>query len=268
MLSTEFPVISQKVLQEEGPLLFEKISEASKVGFFYLEMPEDCRLLINAVRNYANSCFSDSALKNTERRYYDGGGNIQREQIYFARHEWTQLPKEITDFIQKTSSINIKILEIVYTWCGYQESEFKKISGGATSHEGSDYLNFSRYRPEMNFKGFGEHKDSGEATLLDIDKIGLEVNHHGHWVDIKPMKDHFVIIFGESLEVLINDREKLIAANHRVRQCTEERLSIALFTQNHLEWPTYQRIGNKFVIFKETGKEFEEYCFAKTSAYK
>jgi hypothetical protein len=270
MLSTSespFVTVSQSLWTGQDETLKKEISEAAKRGFFYLEMPDDCRPLVKEVKDFASWVFSMRNLNSTN--YHDGGGNIQREQAYFHEEEWSTLfPEKVLELTQKISSINIEILKNIYSWAGFSECDYEKISGGATSGKGTSVLNFSHYRAEKKQKGLGEHRDFGQITLLFIDKVGLQVHFHGNWVDVKPMENHFVIIFGQTLEVLIHDKSQLIAANHRVAQVFEDRISITLFTHNRSDTPIQQRIDDEIKVYRNTSYEFLQECLENTQAFK
>ncbi len=251
---------------------FDKITECAKLGFFYLEMPEECKSLIPAVVHFANNFYRDTYIQKFnqivgEAQYY-GRGNVQREAIFFEQRYWAEyLPEDVLNLSKKLALINIEILKVIYHWAGFKESDYDKISGEAVSQNGAAYINFSHYRPEKEIKGIGEHKDYGLVTLLFFNKLGLQINNNGEWIDAEPNESRFLIIFGQALEIFINDTQKLIAANHRVTQCFEDRISVALFTQNSMKLPLYQSKAGQLEIYKNNGREFIDECIANSTAY-
>jgi len=80
-------------------------------------------------------------------------------------------------------------------------------------------------------QGVGAHKDSGVLTLLYIEpgKAGLQVEHHGEWIDAPPIDDAFVVNVGELLEVATDGY--LTATVHRVLSPSagDDRISIPFF---------------------------------------
>ena len=265
-MQSPFVTISQGLWTRQDETLRGEMTEAAKRGFFYLEMPEDCRSLVKELKDFAEWWFK-SGTKNLNE--FDGGDLIQGEKAYFDQGDWALfLPEKVLDLTQKISSISIEILKTIYSWAGFSERDYEKISGGATLGKGKAVLNLTHYRKEINQKGLGEHRDFGQITLLLIDKIGLQVLFQDEWVDVDPMDNYFVIIFGQTLEVLINNKSQLIAANHRVAQVFEDRISMALFTHNHGETPIYQRINKELLVYRTTSYEFLMECLANTEAFK
>lgn len=187
----------------------------------------------------------------------------------FSREQWSKLlPEKVLEFSQKISSISIGVLKAVYSWAQFPECDYEKISGGAILGRGTSALTFNNYPVNKQKKGLGEHQDFGQVTLLFIDKVGLEVQFQDNWVDVKPMENHFVVLFGQTLEVLINDKSRLIAASHRVVQCFEDRMSIALFTHNHNDTQILQRTENGLIVYRTASHEFLMECLQKTLAFK
>ncbi|MEY2848403.1 MAG: hypothetical protein RI885_1068 [Actinomycetota bacterium] len=80
-------------------------------------------------------------------------------------------------------------------------------------------------------QGVGAHKDSGVLTLLFVEpgKGGLQVEHHGEWIDAPPLDGAFVVNIGELLEVATNGYLK--ATVHRVisPRVGDDRVSIPFF---------------------------------------
>lgn len=79
-------------------------------------------------------------------------------------------------------------------------------------------------------QGVGGHKDAGVLTLLlpEPGTRGLQVEHHGRWIDADPLPGAFIVNIGELLEVATGGLLK--ATEHRVlRPGGRERLSIPFF---------------------------------------
>jgi isopenicillin N synthase-like dioxygenase len=69
--------------------------------------------------------------------------------------------------------------------------------------------------PEQG-QGVGAHRDGGVLTLLLVEpgKAGLQVEHHGAWIDVVPEPGAFVVNIGEMLELATGGY--LRATLHRV----------------------------------------------------
>lgn len=79
-------------------------------------------------------------------------------------------------------------------------------------------------------QGVGGHKDAGVLTLLlpEPGTCGLQVEHHGRWIDADPLPGAFIVNIGELLEVATGGLLK--ATEHRVLSPGgRERLSIPFF---------------------------------------
>ncbi|KAI1269155.1 2OG-Fe(II) oxygenase superfamily protein [Xylariaceae sp. FL1019] len=81
-------------------------------------------------------------------------------------------------------------------------------------------------------QGVGPHKDSsGWWTFLlqaSPEAHGLQVlNKSGHWIDVPPVPDTFVVNIGQAFEVVTNGLCK--ATTHRVRSGQVERYSVPFF---------------------------------------
>lgn len=85
-------------------------------------------------------------------------------------------------------------------------------------------------------QGVGAHKDPGYLTfVLQDEQSGLEVEHDGQWIDVKPMPGSFVVNIGELLELASDGF--LQATNHRVRspKAGTTRYSVAYFMAAQLD---------------------------------
>ncbi|CAN6461409.1 unnamed protein product [Victoria cruziana] len=68
--------------------------------------------------------------------------------------------------------------------------------------------------PELTL-GMPPHSDYGFLTLLLQDGVaGLQVQHQGRWVNVKPFKGSFVVNIGDHLEIFSNGKYKSVL--HRV----------------------------------------------------
>lgn len=80
-------------------------------------------------------------------------------------------------------------------------------------------------------QGVGAHKDGGVLTLLFVEpgKAGLQVEHHGQWIDAPPLDGAFIVNIGEMLEVATSGYLK--ATSHRVvsQSSGGDRISVPYF---------------------------------------
>lgn len=111
----------------------------------------------------------------------------------------------------------------------------------AAFDEPSTLLKIVRYPgrdPEASgsTQGVGAHKDSGVLTLLLVEpgKAGLQVEHHGSWIDAPPVEDAFIVNIGELLEVATDGYLK--ATVHRVvtPPAGQTRVSVPFFFNPNL----------------------------------
>lgn len=77
-----FITISQDSWMKQDEVFEKELSEAAKRGFFYLEMPEDCKQLVMEVKAFAYWWFAGGSKSCN---YHNGGEHIQREQAYFLQ---------------------------------------------------------------------------------------------------------------------------------------------------------------------------------------
>jgi len=97
-----------------------------------------------------------------------------------------------------------------------------------------------RYPGESNpepKQGVGEHRDGGVLTLLLVEpgKGGLQVEHHGEWIDAPPIDGAFVVNIGEMLELATGGYLK--ATLHRVisPRVGDDRISVPYFFNPSLD---------------------------------
>ncbi|KAK9064052.1 hypothetical protein SSX86_017924 [Deinandra increscens subsp. villosa] len=81
-------------------------------------------------------------------------------------------------------------------------------------------------QPQLTL-GLPPHSDYSLLTLLLQDQVaGLQIQHNGKWVTVKPVPNSFVVNIGDQFEILSNGRYKSVV--HRVAVNSERsRLSVA-----------------------------------------
>ncbi len=257
---------SEKSLNED---FVQKINQALRLGFFYLEIPDDCRSYLELTLKYANSFYANENIRKIKHEgftSYNDRDNMQVESLYLEKKYWeTYLAHQYPDCLvaaRKMHQLSIEILKTVYNHFGIAESDHEMASGGLSTGNGVVHLTFHHYRHEKAQEGLAAHKDFGQVSVLFTDKKGLQAKQNEEWIDVPPLKDHFIINFGKVLEILINDPDRLIASEHRVVRLAEDRISFGVFTDNGGDMPLYQRQANKFIVFRESSQEFLQESFA------
>ncbi|KAI3778349.1 hypothetical protein L2E82_07585 [Cichorium intybus] len=88
-------------------------------------------------------------------------------------------------------------------------------------------------QPELTL-GLPPHSDYGLLTLLLQDQVeGLQIQHNGRWVTVKPIPNSFVVNIGDQFEIFSNGRYKSVV--HRVAvNSMRSRLSVASLHSVHV----------------------------------
>lgn len=240
-----------------------KITQAAKLGFFYLEIPTDCKKLIPEMVEFANNFYQNSEIRKITKKsnhsaFVDRKDN-QCESLYLDKNDWNpdfHISENFIIMANKMNQICIDVLRTLYRHIAIDEKDFDLVSGGAASDKGRSNFGFNHYRPERTQEGLTEHKDHGHIALLFNNKLGLQFNVDNKWMDETPIQNHFVVIIGKTLEFLIEDRSILKAPIHRVIQCTEDRISFFAQITNHLESPVYKKEGSEFKRFHESYRNY------------
>jgi len=265
-----FVKISQNELSSNT--FFEKLAQACQVGFFYLEIPQNLKSLIDHSVNFGNSFYKTDEYTNLTNLegfsgYYDRK-NFQVESLYLEKKYWEEkLSCELKNVAYEMQITSVDILKKVLTHCNVLQSEWNLVTGGATSFNCQTHLTYNHYRFEKNnddIQGMHEHCDFGQITVLFINKPGLQVKFENEWHNVDPVENHFVINFGAALEKLINNPAKLVAASHRVLRVSNDRISFGIFTDNSNESMIYTMIDGNLI---STGMTFQECAEKGFSAY-
>lgn len=244
-----------------------KVSQAAKQGFFYLEIPGECKKLTNESVEFANSFYKDPEIRKIKKQddytAFIDRKNLQCESLYLEQSHWDQqLPKNVATMAKKMNELSIDILKMFFRHFSIAKADYDRASGGMTSNKGGSVFVFHHYRSENQQEGLLPHKDFGHLTLLFINKLGLQFNVNGEWLDATPMQDYFVVNIGRTLENLINNQNQLIAPIHRVIQCSEGRISFAAQIENNLETPLYKKEGNQLIIFHDSCRKYVDEIIA------
>jgi len=264
-ISNNFIRISQE--EFHGTALNEKLKQAAQIGFFYLEIPVNCKPLIKEAIYFANSFYKDPAIKNLKLEGLSGylsREKSQLESLLLKNNYWTEyLSPAISQLASNMNTLAIELLKKTLSLCEISDEEQGEASGYVTEGKGDVYFTLNHYRSEKITQGIHSHRDFGQITVLFIDQLGLQAEVDRNWVDVVPLEDHFVINFGRALETAVNNPNQLNAAWHRVQQVSKDRISFGVFADNNIASMIYQKTNEGL---KSTGEVFADYlqkCFAE-----
>jgi isopenicillin N synthase-like dioxygenase len=244
----------------------KKLAEALKQGFFYLEIPEECRPLLSDAIEFADTFHRNEAIKALKLGGFNGyhdREHAQVESFYCERELWRDVySSNLQKFASKIDVLALELLKRALEICEVPDSYWNSATVGLMEGKGSHYLSFNHYRPEKNQIGIKEHRDFGFVTFLYTDKKGLECRIENEWVAIPPKENHLIVNFGRAFEILVNDPQRLNAAWHRVKKVEEDRTSFALFLEGSMELPTYRlKKTQELEVVHEDYTTFLNHCF-------
>jgi len=258
--------ISQQEWENESSELDQKMAEACRLGFFYLEIPQDCIQFIPAATQFSHSFYKDERTKNLKLPDFCGYNDRpwQAESLFLEPKDWEEhLPHEVNRLAKSMNDLSLQISKKILGFCGFSEKDWSLVSGGLTEDKGWVHLSVNHYRPEKEGIGMEEHKDMGQVTVLFFNQEGLEVMHQKKWTSVPPKENHFLINFGQALEVLVNDRDRLVAVLHRVRHVAD-RISFALFAENAPDSYLCERTTTGEIVQKELYRDYITKLLAPT----
>lgn len=266
---TNYPRISQEELTKPD-ILNEKLGKACKLGFFYLEMPDDCKSLIHRAVKLGEAFYQQEEYKTLHLEGvsgYQADEKYQVESMRFEKAYWSKnMPPELEELAIKMETIATELLKNILIFCNIPKEKWDKATGGATENQGQIHFTFNHYRSEQsNKEGIVAHRDIGQIAVLYINKKGLQAKIKDQWTEVFPVENHFVINFGQALEHLMNDPNQLIAAWHRVPEMKEDRISFAVFLDQSCRSNLY--IWEDGTDLKDTGMPYEEYFQNSFKAY-
>jgi isopenicillin N synthase-like dioxygenase len=147
-----------------------------------------------------------------------------------------ELEKVAVEWNAQPSAVALRLLRAWARALGSPENVFD----AAFASKPYPLTKIVRYPGESNpepKQGVGEHRDGGVLTLLLVepDKGGLQVEHHGEWIDAPPMDGAFVVNIGEMLELATGGYLK--ATLHRVisPRVGDDRISVPYFFNPSLD---------------------------------
>ncbi|MBA3238854.1 MAG: isopenicillin N synthase family oxygenase [Parachlamydiaceae bacterium] len=267
MAEEKILLFSQEEFKKSGNVFINKLQEAARRGFFYLEIPENCKELIPFATEFANRFYREESIINREQIRYTGYHNkegTQKESLFVEDSEWKKnwFSDEIVRLATHMQTLAVSVLQKILAAVEIPEEQWEMATGGAISGGGMHHFTFNHYRPEKDEPGLNPHRDYGLLTLLFIEKGGLEAEIDGAWVPISPKKDYFVINISRALEAFVNNKEKMNAVWHQVIKVKEDRISFGLFSDPRLDSPIYKREPDESITTIYTKyKEFADMCF-------
>ncbi|XP_047308693.1 protein SRG1-like [Impatiens glandulifera] len=151
---------------------------------------------------------------------------------------WQNLPLSFRETLKEYSlelhKLSMKILNLMAKALNIDEDEMSDLF-----EEGMQSMRMNYYppcpQPEL-VVGLTPHSDgSGLTILLQVSEVdGLQIQHNGSWIPIKPIRDAFIVNIGDVLEIFSNGIYKSI--EHRAVVHSEvERMSIAGFLSPRLD---------------------------------
>jgi isopenicillin N synthase-like dioxygenase len=147
-----------------------------------------------------------------------------------------ELEKVAVEWNAQLSAVSLRLLRTWARALGSPENVFD----AAFASKPYPLTKIVRYPGESNpepKQGVGEHRDGGVLTLLLVepDKGGLQVEHHGEWMDAPPIDGAFVVNIGEMLELATGGYLK--ATLHRVisPRVGDDRISVPYFFNPSLD---------------------------------
>nr|GEV87929.1 protein DMR6-like oxygenase 2-like [Tanacetum cinerariifolium] len=133
------------------------------------------------------------------------------------------LRETLGEYSTKTRHLYKMVMEAILESLGVTNEK-------AISEEGNQLMMVNWYpacpQPQLTL-GLPPHSDYGLLTLLLQDQVeGLQIQHNGKWVTVKPIPNSFVVNIGDQFEIFSNGRFKSVV--HRVAvNSTRSRLSVA-----------------------------------------
>jgi isopenicillin N synthase-like dioxygenase len=273
--TAKLPLITllHQELYSNSPELYTKLKQAARQGVFYLEISEQSQKLIPHAVQFANSFYKNDYLISLQLPGYSGYNNRENAQVesfYADQSVWqTVYPQQITELANEMQEVSEYItLKILTLLLPQLSTDIMHIAtNGLLKGNGLFHFIFNHYRPKKKMVGLSPHRDFGYVTILYIDKPGLHAKIDGSWHPIPPREGYFVVNFGRTFEILVNDPNRLIASWHYVEQITHEkhvgdRISFGISSDNAITAPLRRltHMGALEIAYANT-KEFIDTAF-------
>lgn len=253
-----FTTISEEEWLKGGSELNQKMAAACQLGFFYLEIPADCKPLIPEAVKFSNSFYKDEKIRQLQLPDFCGYHDRpwQAESLFLDPKDWkAHLPPDVDQLAKRMHELSLQIFKTILRLIEIPEKDWAEGSGGLTEGRGWIHFCVNHYRAEKDGIGMEEHKDMGQVTVLYMHQEGLEMKHQGEWIDVSPVENHFIINFGNAFETFVNRKEQLIAALHQVRHVAD-RISFGIFSENNPDAYLCERSSTGELIRKKIYKEY------------
>jgi hypothetical protein len=219
----------------KGEVVFSSsadFDEAIEVGFFRIPIPQNVD--VRQTRAFSKSFHGDSTYTDFKALSLADGffrpDLAQSVHFSLERDNWAGVyPQNVREVGDQLTQIGSQILRSILEKFNLPRELWFKATSGASDGEGSCYLVFRHYDPEVTNKpvGLTEHRDWGFITVLDASSDGLEAEIDGVWHPLAIEEGYLTINFGEPLHKLL---PQVNASNHRVAlQTHQARNSTVLF---------------------------------------
>ncbi len=270
-----FKAFCLRELESQDSDVNKKFKESFKDGFFYLEIPQDCRELIKVGTAFANSFYKSEKVKETKLSGFGGYHDREKAQVeahYAEKADWEALSQqaiyseELIQLAKKMNEVGIQVLKKVLAVLEIPEDRWDELTGNLSSGGGTCHFTANHYRPEKDLLGIPAHKDYGYITVLFCNTKGLQGLVENEWVDVPPLQDHFIINFGKALELMTQSDGRVTAIAHKVPKMDVDRISFGIFQDGNLDSSLYSYNSKSNTTQKvfDTYREYLAQSFKET----
>ncbi|XP_057761921.1 deacetoxyvindoline 4-hydroxylase-like [Arachis stenosperma] len=258
--NVSIPVIDLGSLHEEGNSrheIVQKVKDAGeKWGFFQVvnhkipqsildEMLDGMRKFHEQDAEVKKKFYSRDITKrvfyNTNFNFYTTSEVNWRDTLYcllapgpLDPHQLPSICRDvIIEYLDHVKKLALTLLELLSEALGLEGNYLKDIDCGEGIFMVGNYYPTCP-QPELTW-GLSAHTDMGFVTILLQDQVGgLQVFHENQWFDITPFPDAFIIILGDMMQLITND--KFMSAKHRVvAQKVGPRVSVSCSLRQHVQ---------------------------------
>lgn len=206
-----------EVILENGAFRFvtpvSKVSVLEK-GFFALKIPDDFNVtcLQALAANFLQVASCSSLIVE--------GATDQSLSLSLTKSQLAILNSpDIEASVKTLGSIGVSLVDFIFNYLDLDQVLRKTILGRCANALNPDFvLAFNSYDPRRNFDvGMTSHKDMGWVNFVYPSTSGLELYSQGKWINVPPMKNHFLVNLGILWEILtMNLPCKILSPIHRV----------------------------------------------------
>ena len=187
------------------------------------------------------------------------------EQIFFEPDApfgpyafYTSLIQDINHTFMKL--IFIPLMREIFNKLQLSETIFNEVT--ENPYRSLVFQSYPSIREYKDVIRLNAHKDFGLLTVLYFEESGLEVHYQNTWESIPAQKDCVVVNLGNALELMTG--KQCHSALHRVKNATEDRVSMVYFINPNSRQPVRNYIDNSIIastgekFFKQQFKEYYE----------